>query len=463
MRWAVRSPEDTLLDPSCGDGSFLRFHSQSTGIEREPLAAALASQSAPGSTVVVDDFFRWASTTPRQFDCVAGNPPFVRYQLFAGETRRRAIELCSRQGVRFSGLSSSWAPFLVAAAGRLKPGGRMAFVVPAEVGHSPYAAPFINYLMRSFKRILFVAYRNKIFPKLSQDVWLLYAEGFGGNARQIEFARRESFRVSNRPPTADIIVGDGDLEGSGNRLRWFLLPKDVLDFYRNLANSTSTIRLREVARVGIGYVTGANDFFHLRPSTARSLRISKRFLLPTVRNSRDLPPRAVTTATVEAWSREDDPYLLLRLTGDVTLPKPVADYLSSDRADAARAGYKCRNRKPWYVVPDVVVPDGFLSYMSGREPCLVANQANCACTNSIHAVRLQNGLQFSTLQRAWRHPLAQLSSEIEGHPLGGGMLKLEPREAAAVVLPRGNLTLAKREISQLEEGTAILRRWRHHD
>ena len=30
-------------------------------------------------------------------------------------------------------------------------------------------------------------------------------------------------------------------------------------------------RLGSVARVGIGYATGANDFFHLRPSVAAAL------------------------------------------------------------------------------------------------------------------------------------------------------------------------------------------------
>jgi hypothetical protein len=68
------------------------------------------------------DFFAWAGETAERFDCAAGNPPFIRYQTFKGITRARALDLCARHGADFSGLASSWAPFLVATATLLKPG-----------------------------------------------------------------------------------------------------------------------------------------------------------------------------------------------------------------------------------------------------------------------------------------------------------------------------------------------------
>src|SRR4051812_28064977 len=102
----------------------------------------------------------------------------------------------------------------------------------------------------------------------------------------------------------------------------------------------------------------------------------------------------------------------------------------TDRGRAARLAYKCRSRKPWWSVPDVQVPDLFLSYMSGISPSLVRNAAGCTCTNSVHSVRLKRwDVNPNTLTRLFDTALVQLSCEIEGHPLGGGMLKLEPGEA----------------------------------
>ena len=66
------------------------------------------------------DRFAWASETTERFDCAAGNPPFIRCQRFNGDSRARAIELCARLGADFTGLASSWAPFLVATAGLLR-------------------------------------------------------------------------------------------------------------------------------------------------------------------------------------------------------------------------------------------------------------------------------------------------------------------------------------------------------
>ncbi|MBX9736561.1 MAG: N-6 DNA methylase, partial [Phycisphaerales bacterium] len=144
VSWATRRASDRMLDPSCGDGRFLVAHTNSVGVEQDSLACQAVHARAPGSLIHQGDFFAWASQTHERFDCAAGNPPFIRFQRFTGQVREAALRLCRRHGAEFSSLSSSWAPFMVATATLLKPGGRMAFVVPAEIGHAPYAAPVLE-------------------------------------------------------------------------------------------------------------------------------------------------------------------------------------------------------------------------------------------------------------------------------------------------------------------------------
>jgi hypothetical protein len=74
----------------------------------------------------------------------------------------------------------------------------------------------------------------------------------------------------------------------------------------------------------------------------------------------------------------------------------------------------------------------------------------------------RTGCSIQKLQRAWVHPLVDLSCELEGHPLGGGMLKLEPREAASIRLPLDGLTLNRAEAVLLKEAIQEMRRWRHY-
>ena len=488
VRSAVRSPEDRLLDPSCGDGRFLAHHGKSVGVERDRQAACVAARRVPDAGVHNDEFFAWAQRAGRtgeRFDCVVGNPPFIRYQTFSGDERRRALALCAELGVAFSGLSASWAPFLVVAASLLRPGGRMAFVVPAAIGHAPYAyaGPLLEYLVGHFADVRVVAVRRKLFPRLSEDCWLLFADDFGGATDEIGFAAVDAIRPEKAPPRPNIHVDVAEWRSEWRRrLRPYLLGPRARALY--LAAAEAADRLRSpvedvtgagarpaagaaptrfgaLAAIELGYVSGANDFFHLTPSNIEKAGIPDALLQTTVRNARVLPQRELTPATVDCWRRNDDPMLLLRIPKAASVPARVRRYLDSAAGRSAREAYKCRHRKPWYSVPDVRVPDFFLTYMAGRAPNLVRNAAGASCTNTLHGVRLRRRNCTGDLLSAWHTPLAQLSCELEGHALGGGVLKLELKEAARVILPLlGSATL--QPIAEIEEAVSVMRSWRHY-
>jgi len=460
VRWAVRDAADRLLDPSCGDGRFLAAHERSVGVEQDPSAYAVACQRAPWALIHERDFFDWAATTKERFECAAGNPPFIRYQRFSGRTRERALRLCESMGAPFSALTSSWAPFLVATAALLKRGGRMAFVVPSEIGHAPYAEPLLRFLVGHFAKVHLIAVREKVFSELSEDVWLLFADGFGEHTPEIHLTITNHFEYSPAPPKVTARVSVHEWEDWHRRLRPSLLPTAVRELYRETVDTSPTVRLGAVAKVGIGYVTGANDFFHLSPSQADDSGIPSALLRPAVRNGRALTGNAVTASTVRKWLNDDQQVLLLKLAADTVLTPAVKRYLNSPAGRAAQDTYKCRNRSPWYVVPDVTVPHAFLSYMSSYGPVLVANRARCVGTNSVHTVNLTGDWSLSKLQRAWKDPFTSLSCEVEGHPLGGGVLKIEPGEAARVALVSKRFW-SREEHRLIAEGVHTLRQWRH--
>ena len=462
LRWAVRHESDRLLDPSCGDGRFIAGHHNSVGIEQDADAIGTAIARAPWALVHEGYFFSWAANTGERFECAAGNPPFIRYQTFKGHVREQALRLCGQLGAVFSGLTSSWAPFLVATASLLTPGGRMAFVVPAEIGHAPYAAPLLEYLVEHFNKVQVVAVKRKLFPELSEDCWLLYAEGFGGRTDDILLSVVETFRLSSRPPRQTLCVPVSEWRELWNRrLRPFLTSAIARNLYQLAVSHRLSRRLGDIASIGIGYVSGANDFFHLRPSTANRFGIPAELLHPSVRNARALPPKRLTRATVQDWQRHDEAVLLLRLPKTTEVPASVQRYLDTAAGLEAREAYKCRVRDPWYAVPDVQIPDFFLTYMSGRKAGLVQNAAGCTCTNSLHSLRVRNKAAIQRVVKAWDTPFAQLSCEFEGHPLGGGMLKLEPREASRLLIPA---PVYGAELASHEVVAAVteMQSWRHY-
>ena len=209
----MRSRNDQLLDPACGIGVFLGCHPNSLGVEHDPRSAAEARRRVRTADVRDAEFFAWAGHTAERFDRAVGNVPFIRYQNFKGAVRQSAQAYCVEHGAIFNGLSSSWAPFLVATASLLKTGGRMAFIVPAEIGHAPYAAPLLEYLVGRFQTVQVVALRGKLFPDLAEDCWLLYADGFGGQTTEILFSALDRFEVELVPPRPDVTIPVTDWRG----------------------------------------------------------------------------------------------------------------------------------------------------------------------------------------------------------------------------------------------------------
>jgi type I restriction-modification system DNA methylase subunit len=174
-RFAIANdPTARVLDPTCGEAVFLtsaarQLHAlgadpkairgQLCGVDlhRPSLtdSGRLLAEEGFGANLVCSDFFDLP--TPAQIgdragwqDAVVGNPPFVRYQDHKGDVRKRALAAALAQGVRLSGLASSWAPTLVHASAFLKPTGRLAMVLPAELLTVGYEEPLRTWLRRRF-------------------------------------------------------------------------------------------------------------------------------------------------------------------------------------------------------------------------------------------------------------------------------------------------------------------------
>jgi len=460
--WAVEDdPSATILDPTCGESVFL----ESAGARLRDLGATpaelrqqilgvdlhqhsirqskrLLRSSGLDGTFIAEDFF--ALSTPDkldarlpQVDAVIGNPPFVRYQEHAGLGRKRAQRAAMEQGVRISGLASSWAALLVHACGFLKPEGRLAMVLPVELLSVGYAEPVRQWLKRRFKAVHLVMFERLQFEGAQERVVLVLARGSGG------------CRGFSLVPVADAddlpnirMFGPMHLTvAPSNEQKWtdFLLPVEQRQLFDRVVQ-TSFVPLSQYGTPRLGTVTGANNFFCLDESTRHSYAIPEQHL------TRICPPGTKhlpgSQFTQEDWNglreREEATWLLHPRVESPTWTKELAAYLEVGKRKGVPAAYKCQVRKLWFRPPLVPVPDFFFTYMAHWAPRLIENAAGVAFVNSMHGVTLQDqaadhvrpALPLLALNSA-----TMLGGELFGRAYGGGILKMEPREAASLPVP----------------------------
>ena len=333
-------------------------------------------------------------------------------------------------------------------------------VVPAELGHAQYAQEVLRFLAQEFSRIKVCVFRRKLFPHLNEDAFLLLAEGRGTKCGWFSISSYENIDAALSGQDDERPVDLESVKSGRVRLLHYLLSPRVRGLYRYLREQPCVRRLGDVSDVGIGYVTGANDFFHVSEDEVARNRMARKYLRPAVGSLSKQAGLVLRQSDWEIGKREGRKSYLLALppVREQVLPAGIRSHLDQGRASRVHLRFKCRVRDPWYSVPHVRKADAFLSYMSGGRPKLVLNPTGLVAPNTLHLVRFLERKYVKSVAAGWYSSLTSLSCEIEGHALGGGMLKLEPTEAERllVALPKpGDISrLLERTDSYLREARA---------
>lgn len=449
--WAIRSADDVVLEPSCGDAEFLLAAGRrlttlgSTSpelrgaeIHQDSADEALRRLAGAGlaADVLVSDFFDVAPT--RDVSAVVGNPPYVRYQGHAGADRAKSQRAALAAGVRLTALASSWAAFTVHSAEFLAPGGRLGLVVPAELLSTNYAAAVRRYLLERFGSVTLVMFEERVFPGVEVEAVLLLADGFNEGPT-------DHFSVTQVRDATALVSGGVQTRWTPDSLddKWTpsLIAADALSAYRTVLSDERWSLLSTWGETSLGAVTGHNKWFTMTGEEARELGLDREDMVrisPT--GSRHLRGLELTSAALNELDAAGHGTWLFRPPHD---PSRAAREWITDGEDAGvDQRYKCRVRKPWWRVPVLAAPDLFLTYMNADTPRLTANTARVRHLNSVHGVYVQKGhkeVARELLPLAAINSVTMLAAETVGRAYGGGMLKIEPREADLLPVPSPEL------------------------
>jgi len=453
--WAVRSSADRVLEPSCGEAAFLLeagrrldalgapqgLPGQLSGAELHDYSAktALNLLRLEGfeASIAVGDFLR--REPEAAYDAVIGNPPYVRYQAFSGESRATAQRAALRAGVSLTSLASSWAAFTVHSALHVRQGGRLGLVLPAEMLTVNYAAPVREFLMRGFGRVRLVLFTERVFPGVMEDVVLLLAEGRGhgptGHCELLQTRNGETLAA----------LGEADVRRwspvGGERWSGALLEEEASSAYAAAVASDDYVPLSSWGDTTLGMVTGNNKYFTLRGDDVRRLDLHGgdvvRLSPPGSRHLRGL---SLTSQALESLDRDGAATWLFRPAG--TPSRSGLRYIAAGEKTGVQTAYKCRVRNPWWRVPYLRPADLLLTYMNADAARLCTNSAGVHHLNSVHGLYLKAELRVlgrDLLSLASLNSVSLLGAEVVGRSYGGGVLKLEPREADQWPMPSPEL------------------------
>lgn len=454
-RWLAENNVRSVMEPSCGDGVFLRALASQIkdkkleifGMDINPDAVSQCCQTAfpqnIHASVVCDNYLSWAlralqSEVLPQYDAVCGNPPFIRYQYLEKEQQKQMQEIFSLLGLRFTKHTNIWIAFLILAVHFLRPGGLLAMVIPSEIIHVSYAAGARDYLEREAEWIHLLDPEDLWFENTSQGTVLLFLQkrfqrqAIGSSLLAITPTSGQSFTQKSM---SEIIEETNYLLTSHIAEKWTtaLLTSEERAAWNKVLASPEFARFGELADITVGIVTGANDFFCV-PDAAVSEYGLEDVVMPAFRKSNHVPG-VIFDANIHRQNKQDGKGVNFLYFESEKAEQAHKDYLDIGIQAGLPNRYKCRVRKPWYKVPSVWAAPLAMFNMVDKAPRLIYNAIGAITTDTACRVTPKPDVDPKKLAYCFVNTVTALSAELEGRSYGGGVLELIPSETARLVVP----------------------------
>ena len=403
----------------------------------------------PGRQLTHGDFFVLLPKLGR-YHVILTNPPYIRHHSIPPRGRLRMQAALESASVAINGKASAWAYFVLSSTQLLVDGGRLAAVLPTELLTSDYGKGVMTHLRERFSRVRLVRCDRTVFPELSQRVLLCLADGLKKPNGKLAECLFDSLQSQASGQTGHFGVTDGMLlaERLDTPAR-LTAGSDLIVLERSIAAAPGVRRLGDVCKPSIGYVTGDNDFFHLTASDIEKETLNKKNLVPALARAKDVQGIVFDHANWRSLQDQERPCWLFRPPS--TADKAVRRLIARGKRHGVADGAKCSSRKSWWRVPLGSVPPWFLVYM-GPHVRIVRNAAKVQVSNSFYALRplrdtSTNSLAVASLTSAFR-----ISVMLESRELGGGLRKLEPSDAARLLVPACDIdVLDVRQVEHLVE------------
>ncbi len=448
--WVTQDRPQVLFDPAVGPGTFFAaareagFAGEFHGFELHSNAFAdcwkLGLQPDDFRHVQMADFI--SSSLEEKSPAIVSNPPYIRHHRLTQDQKLELKQLAHRHlGFSLDGRVGLHVFFLLKCLTQLAPGGRLAFLLPADVCEGISSSIFWNRICQQYRLIAALTFADDAAPFPTVDT----------NAMVFLFTQEkplENFlwlRVCKRHGEAIATALEERKSSSAVSLHHRKLAealKTGLSRPPRAQNNFGT-PLSHFAKVVRGIATGDNEFFFLTREQLRSHGLPEKFFRRAVGRTRDCPGARVTAADLVRLEASGRATWLLNLAddGSETLPTSLQTYLKFGEQAGLPEKALIKTRRPWYKMEKRTPPPILFAYLGRRDCRFLLNEANIVPLTGFLCVYPWDTTSAGAkkLWRALNHPETLANLSFVSKSYGGGALKTEPRQLDQLEIPQSVL------------------------
>ncbi len=442
-----------LLDPALGEGVFFRaakryakkheFSLQLWGRDIDPdilqQAARTGLSAIDLKNVEIRDFVFDPPTA--RFPAIIVNPPYIRHHRISVADKKTLQEFArSTIGCSIDGRAGLHIYFLIRALETLAPGGRLAYIVSADICEGIFASSLWQWICSRFRLDAVVSFAHEATPFPNVDTNALI------------------FCISNSPPVQEFDWFMCNSRDPVELIAYFggtpipAKPKTVQMYRRTISEALETglsrppdnepkaqYKLGDFASTMRGAVTGANEFFLMTESRAQEMGIPERFLVKIIGRMRDIQGDEINSKDLERLEAAGRPTQMLYLTKFeiAQLPLNIQDYLASGVKQGLPEKALIKARKNWFWMEEREVPPILFAYLGRRNARFIRNTAGVVPLTCLLCVYPKYKTK-DFVDRLWRilsNPETIANLKKVGKSYGSGAIKVEPRALERLPLP----------------------------
>jgi len=451
VKYVLGAETDHVFDPAVGAGAFLlaakhvaasagrSIHLLGTEVDPNALQqakeAGLSEEDLTG--VEIRDFVM--NGPERRFSAIVANPPYIRHHRIS-EGTKAALKIMTKRitGKVLDGRTGYHVFFLIKALERLAPGGRLAFIMPADTCEGIFAKTLWKWIMDTFRVEAVVTFSHEATPFPSVDtnalIFMITAA-----PPDVRFAWCKCKEVS--PDALRIWVERGFSETESIAIS--AIQRELTEGYETGLSRPPQKRhvgpvLGDFAKTVRGIATGGNEFFFLTRDQVEDLGIPLEYMARAIGRTRDIEGDEITPKRLRELEEAGRPTYLLSLDGkpENEFPQAIRTYLQRGVKLAFNKRALIKQRRPWYKMESREVPPFLFAYLGRRNARFIRNHANVVPLTGFLCVYPKTKGK-DAIEKVWRmlsHPDTLANLHRVGKSYGSGAIKVEPRALERVPL-----------------------------